>query len=83
MWSKTEFFEQVIDLSGPVIKPYSFSNYQAYNAKQFYLNMELYSKQLQVGMNSAVAAQLCPSPKMQSYSTGRLQSYNKTKEITV
>jgi len=32
---KTEFFEQFIDHSAPVIKPRSFSNYQANTAKQF------------------------------------------------
>jgi len=61
--SITEVFEQFIDHSAPVIKPhsFSFSNYQANNAKQFYLNMELHTKELQIGMNSAVATQLCLS----------------------
>ena len=57
--SKTEVFEQFIDHSAPVIKPHSFSNYQANTAKQFYLHMGLHTKQLQIGMNSAIAAQLC------------------------
>ena len=56
----TQFFEQFIDHFAPVTKPHSFSNYQANNAKQFYLNMELHTKQLQIGMNSATAVQLCP-----------------------
>ena len=56
----TEFFEQFIDHFAPVIKSHSFSNYQANNSKRFYLNMELHTKQLQIGMNSAVAVQLCP-----------------------
>jgi len=41
---KTEFLEQFIDHSAPVIKPHSFSNYQGNNAKQFYLNMEMHAK---------------------------------------
>jgi len=28
--------------------------------QQFYLNMELHTKQLQIGVNSVAAAQLCP-----------------------
>jgi len=31
--------------------------------------MELHTKQLQIGMNSAVGAQLCP-PQNEGYSTG-------------
>jgi len=42
--SKTEFFKQFIDLFASVIKPHSFSNYYANNTKQFYLNMELRTK---------------------------------------
>jgi len=60
--SKTEFLEQFIDLSVSVIKPHSFSKLRN-NAKQFYLYMKLYTKQWQIGMNSAVAAQLLPTPK--------------------
>jgi len=59
---KTEFLEQFIDLSVSVIKPPSFSKLRN-KAKQFYLYMKLYTKQWQTGMNSAVAAQLLPSPK--------------------
>jgi len=59
---KTEFFEQFIDLSVSVIKPHSFSKLRN-KAKQFYLYMKLYTKQWQTGMNSAVAAQLLPTPE--------------------
>jgi len=31
--------------------------------------MAMHAKQLQIGMNSAVAVELCP-PQMQGYSTG-------------
>jgi len=49
---------------------------------EFYLNME-HIKQLQIGVNSSVAAQFWAPLKMQGYSTGEPQSYSKTKEITV
>jgi len=68
--SKTKFFEQFIDRFAPVIKPHSCSNYYANNAKHFYLNMELHTKQLQIGVNSSVAAQFWAPPKLQGYSTG-------------
>ena len=68
--SKTELFEQFIDHSASVIKPHSFSNYQANNAKQFYLNMKMHTKQLQIDINGAIAVQLC-FPKTQGYTTGR------------
>jgi len=32
--------------------------------------MELHTKQLQIGVTSAIAVQLRPPPKMQGYSTG-------------
>jgi len=43
-----------------VIKPHTFSNYQANNTKQFNLNMDMYAKKLQISMNSAVVAQFFP-----------------------
>jgi len=45
--------------------------------------MELHTKQLQICMNSAVAAQLTQPPKMQGCLTGRRYLCSKTKEITL
>ena len=60
--SKTEFREQLIDLSVSITKNI-FIEQTKEMPNNFYLYMKLRTRQWQLGMNSAVAAQLLPTPK--------------------